>query len=261
MQTMRPGIPGDVTNQPQQDDLMVKVKRRIGHPIPADWSPNCVVRVYVPPFSEWENRTGASFGFRSDCWGRRANREEGVSLEDAELEQYWPGLFFNFRSQSQRNVGRDSAYMNIRSDTQGRDTRGPDLTPGWWTLGLSISPDGKCHFYARQGVDDLTDDDRIGSYFCYGYRAERMDLFFFNVVTMDDGRSESTKWIVDDPEFYCTVPSSYNRQAMFEAANGSKNSVKPATNNIFSKMGSALKRSSGKSSYSNPKKKRSLFGL
>lgn len=207
MQTRRPGIPGKATNEPQQDDLMVKVKRRVGHPIPAEWSPSCVVRVYVPPFDEWENRTGASFGFRTDCWGRRPNSDE--------LEQFWPGLFFNFRSETSRNVATDSAYMALRSDVQGRDRRGPDLEPGWWTLGLSVSPDGMCHFYAKQGVRDLTEEDHLDSYFCYGYRVERMDLFFFNLVTMDNGHSTSTSWIIDDPEFYCFPPASYNRKATY----------------------------------------------
>ncbi len=93
----------------------------------------------------------------------------------------------------------------IRGDERGQDVRGPDITPGWWTLGLSVSPDGECHFYAREGVEDLTPEDHLASYFCYSYRAERMDLFFFNIVAMDDNHTTSTPWIIDDPTFYCDV--------------------------------------------------------
>ena len=205
MRSQRTGIPGKVTNKPQQDDVMVKVKRRVGRPIPADWSPNCVVRVYVPPFDEWENRSGASFGFRTDCWGRKPGSEE--------VEQFWPGIFFNFRSSTDRNISADSASMALRSDTQGRDSRGPQLEPGWWTLGLSVSPDGKCHFYAKPGVDNLTEDDHLGSYFCYGYRVERMDLFFFNIVSFDNGRQWSTPWVIDNPQFFCTPSADNQRRA------------------------------------------------
>ena len=69
-----------------------------------------------------------------------------------------------------------------------------------------------CHFYARQGVEDLEESDRLVSYYCYGYRAERMDLFFFNVVTMDNGGQLSTPWVVDDPSFYCTMPMAFKPQ-------------------------------------------------
>jgi hypothetical protein len=29
-----------------------------------------------------------------------------------------------------------------------------------------------------------------------------MNTFFFNIVNNDDGRTWSTKWIIDDPELY-----------------------------------------------------------
>ncbi len=223
MQTRRPGAAGEYSHVPQQDDVMVKVKRRMGHPIPAEWSPSCVVRVFVPPFDEWEDRTGASFGFRTDCWGRKPDSEEA--------EQFWPGLFINFQSETHPRIARDSARMVIRSDARGRDLQGPDLQPGWWTMGLSVSPDGMCHFHARKGVGDLTEEDHLGSFFSYGYRVERMDLFFFNIVTMDDGRSQSTQWIVDDPQFYCSPPASYdqNRLAVFrESSSGKQNARIPS---------------------------------
>lgn len=203
IQTKRPGIPRKPTNKPQQDDLMIKVWRRMGRGIPPQLSPNCVVRVYVPPFEQWENRTGASFGVRIDCWGTKPG--------DDELEQYWPGIFFNFRSETNRRFHEDSAFMTVRSDQRGRDLRGPDVTPGWWTLGMSVSPDGQCHFYARQGLDDLTAEDRLGSYYCYGYRAKRFDLVFFNVVTFDNGHTVSTPWVIDDPKVYYTMQTASRR--------------------------------------------------
>jgi hypothetical protein len=204
MQTRNSGIPNKPTGKPQQDDVMVKIRRRLGRSVPPSWNPNCVVRVFVPPFEQWENRTGASFGFRTDCWGKKQGEKE--------LEQYWPGIFINLRSETDRRFGRDSAYMTIRADQRGRDIRGPEVTPGWWTLGMSVSADGRCHFYARKGVEDLRPEDRLASYYSYGYRCEKFDLFFFNVVSFDNGRVWSTPWVVDDPTFYCTQQLAANKK-------------------------------------------------
>ncbi len=196
MRTRQPGIPGRATGQPQQDDIMIKVRRRLGSSVSPEWNPNCVVRVFVPPFDEWEDRTGTSFGFRTDCWGSKPGQSK--------VEQFWPGIFINFRSKTDPGFSEDSAFLTIRADARGRDIRGPEVFPGWWTMGMSVSPDGMCHFYAKEGLDDLTEEDHLASYFCYGYRVKRFDLFFFNVVAQDNGRTWSTPWIIDDATFYWT---------------------------------------------------------
>ena len=36
----------------------------------------------------------------------------------------------------------------------------------------------------------------------YGYHAELLETFFFDIVNMDDGKTWSTPWIVDDPMVY-----------------------------------------------------------
>lgn len=204
--TLRSGIPGKVTRQPQQDDLMVQVKNRLRRSVPVSWEPSCVVRVYVPPFSKWEDRTGVSFGFRLDLFGSQQ--------WDFATEQYWPGMFFAFRSETSPKSNADSAYLLIRADEKGRDLRGPEVAgAGWWTLGMSVSSDGMCHYFAREGVGELTPGDHLTSQYCYGYRAKRFELFFFNIVTLDDGQTWSTPWIIDDPTFYCNAPIAVNRKA------------------------------------------------
>lgn len=197
MATRYSGIPGRPSGKPQQDDLMVEVHSRLGRRVAPAWQPSAVVRVYVPPYHNWEQRTGASLGFRLDVWGRRPG---------STLEQYWPGIFLTLRSSQDGRVKKDQAYLVLRANEQGRDIVSRDISPGWWTLGMSVSGDGKCHFFAKKGVDDLTVDDWLESFYCYGYRAQRFDRFFFNVVTMDNGRTWSTPWILDDPTFYCRPP-------------------------------------------------------
>ncbi|MEO9591893.1 MAG: hypothetical protein ABJG45_09980, partial [Rhodopirellula bahusiensis] len=74
------------------------------------------------------------------------------------------------------------------------------------TLGMSVTPDGMVHYYASPGVEDLTEEDYITSQFPYGYEAERMRTFFYNVCSADDGRRWSTSFVVDDPKVFLVRP-------------------------------------------------------
>jgi hypothetical protein len=73
---------------------------------------------------------------------------------------------------------------------------------GWYTLGMSVTPDGMIHYYAKPGVTPLTQGDHLVSKLAYGVRVENFNTMFFNIVNQDDGRTWSTEWIVDDPEIY-----------------------------------------------------------
>ena len=198
IQTKNSGIPGRVSNKQQQDDLLMKFDRRLKRSIPVQWQPSCTVRVYLPPFEEWENRTGASFGMRADCRGQIPNGKTAA---------YWPGMFLLFRSETSNNVTRDYAQISVRANERGQDIAVRDITePGWWTMGMSFTPDGQIHYYASPGIDDLTSDDYIGSSFPYNYRCLCMDNFFFNVANLDNGRTWSTPWVIDDPKIFVIPP-------------------------------------------------------
>jgi hypothetical protein len=196
--TKNSGIPGRVSNSQQQDDLLMMVNRKLGRSIPIAWQPSCTVRVYLPPFSEWEDRTGAQFGMRADCRGRNP---------DGTVEEYWPGMFFLFRSETSRNIEKDFAKLTIRAGQRGNDVRSLDINePGWWTLGMSFTADGQVHYYASPGVDDLTADDFLMSSFPYGMRCQVFNNFFFNVANWDNGRTWSTQWVIDDPKVFVVPP-------------------------------------------------------
>ena len=86
---------------------------------------------------------------------------------------------------------------------RGEDIQGPVITKsGWWTLGMTITPDGKVHYYGHEGIANLTSKDHLYSNFPYGYKCLQSSTYFFNVVNQDDGRTWSTRWIVDDPKVY-----------------------------------------------------------
>jgi hypothetical protein len=196
--TKNSGIPGRASNEQQQDDLLLMFNRRLGRSIPVSWQPSCTVRVYLPPFDQWESRTGASFGMRADCVGRGRDGNE----------PYWPGMFFLFRQANGRNIKEDFAKLTVRADHRGRDTRSHDINePGWWTLGMSFSADGHVHYYASPGVDDLTADDFLMSSYPYGYRCTTFNNFFFNAANWDNGRTWSTPWVIDDPKIFVQPPA------------------------------------------------------
>jgi hypothetical protein len=196
--TKNSGIPGTTSNHQQQDDLLMMFNRRLGRSIPIAWQPNCTVRVYLPAWEDWENRTGPSFGMRADCIGRNP---------DGSTEEYWPGMFLLFQSSTTRGIKQDSAKISVRGDRLGHDIRKVDIAePGWWTLGMSFTSNGQVHYYASQGVDDLTSEDHIMSSFPYSMTCITMNNFFFNVANWDNGRTWSTPWVIDDPKVFVIPP-------------------------------------------------------
>ena len=208
LRSVQTGIPGRPSRKMQQDDLLVNVTSLLGAPVHVSKSPSVVVRVFLPPFEQWEQRVGATFGFRAELEGgsvqpvthkgffstsRRMKRKE---------EAYWPGFFIQYNGKDGPNK-EPSAVLLVRAGVQGEDIVGPRITQtGWWTLGMSFTPDGTTHFYASPGVDLLTEKDHITTTKPYGHTAEKLNTFFFNIVNGDDGRTWSTEWIVDDPSLY-----------------------------------------------------------
>jgi hypothetical protein len=192
------GVPGVLSGKQMQDDLLMGVETRLGRPIPANWSPSVVVRVYLPDFSRWEQRSGASFGVRADVSGR---------TREGNVEPYWPGMFIQFRSAARGKYDHDFAQITVRAQNNGQDVPGPIIEePGWWTFGLSFTPDGAVHQYASPGVDDLSEEDRLYSSFPYGTQCTHFNNFFVNVANLDNGKSWSTPWVIDDPTMYVIPP-------------------------------------------------------
>ena len=202
IQSRDTGIPGRPTGRGNQDDLLLNIRSRLRRFVPISASPSGVVRVYVPEFDQWEKRRGTSFAFRAGLRGGPTG------------EPYWPGIFFQYRGQKRVPVENPAegepttrlehdVQLIIRADHRGRDFWGPKVTqPGWWTLGMSFTPDGRVHYYARPGVEDLRPEDHLSSQTPYGWRARNFNTLFFNVVSADDGRTWSTPWVIDDPTFY-----------------------------------------------------------
>jgi hypothetical protein len=191
------GRPGRASGQGNQDDLLLRIRDLLGGHVPVSWSPSVVVRVYLPPWSEWENARGASFGLRADV--------DGIRRGHSATEEYWPGMFIRYEPKT-RATASPSAHISVRAAENGGDRLAKQITQtGWWTLGMSMTPDGRIHYYASPGVDDLTAEDRIASHNPYGFRCRHLDTVIINIANRDAGRW-STPWIIDDPTVYFIRP-------------------------------------------------------
>ncbi|REJ68836.1 MAG: hypothetical protein DWQ31_06500 [Planctomycetota bacterium] len=200
LQSMLVGMPKSHTYKMQQDDFIADVKYILRGAIPASRSPSVVTRVYVPPFDQWEERNGCSFAFRAALEPRfpRPKSRENWNEPDT----YWPGFLIDFQSK-EKGHDRDAAFIRVRARSSGADYRKVEIKEtGWWTFGMSFSPDGYVHYYVKKGVEDLTAEDHIASHLPYGSRMKEFNTFFFNVCSYDDGKTWSTPWIVDDPSVY-----------------------------------------------------------
>jgi hypothetical protein len=153
--------------------------------------------------------TGTTFGLRGDV---STTKEEEVTKRFLfikrkktvkETELYWPGMFVQFNSKNDPKHVQDSAFFIIRCDAMGEDVVGPQIKQlGWWTIGMTFTPDGRVHYFASPGVDDLTYRDHIASHFPYGNKCEKFNTMFFNITSRDDGKTWSTPWVIDDPAVY-----------------------------------------------------------
>jgi hypothetical protein len=201
LQSFWTGVPGRPSYRLGQDDLIADVNYRLGGAIPVAHCPNVVVRVFLPPVDSWEERSGPHFGFRAALTTTVAKPAGQLQFSAGvpQEETYWAGIFIEFQSRTD-GYDDDYAHFRLRADRNGNDFQSqPVTTTGWWTLGFSITPDGMVHYFARPGVGELRPEDRLASQFPYGYRAQYFKTFFFNVCNLDDGRTWSTAWIVDDP--------------------------------------------------------------
>lgn len=205
IQSLHTGVPGRPSYKMQQEDFICDVHYRLKGAVQINQSPNCVVRVFLPPVDEWENRSGPHFAFRLALETTVSKPGKGFfsAGSSRESETYWPGMFIEFESKDGKKRLDDFAYIRVRSNSRGGDYKAKQITQtGWWTMGMSVTPNGKVHYFAKPGIEDLTMEDHIASEFPYGYRCEKFKTFFFNVCNGDDGKTWSTPWIIDDPTMY-----------------------------------------------------------
>ncbi len=204
LKSLNTGVPGVFSGKPHQDDFICLVDVRLGGPIPVSYSPNVVTHVFLPPWDKWERREGNSFCFRAAVQTHVTQYKSrglfGGGMQ-TKLDTYWPGMMFYFHP-GDGDKTPDYCTLRVRANRNGGDY--PAFTikdTGWWTLGMSFTPDGQVHYYGHPGVEPLTQKDHIASEYPYGDNCEQFETFFFDVLNGDNGQW-STPWIVDDSYVY-----------------------------------------------------------
>lgn len=205
LRSLQTGVPGQLSYKNQQDDFVCNVHSRLGGSLPVSQSPNVVVRVFFPPLKYWEQRQGAHFGFRLSLSTHVPQSSSRFASHGSvsQRETYWPGMFVDLVPASVSESGEDQISLRIRSNDRGYDFPAIAIDQlGWWTLGISVTPDGRVHYFAKPGVDALSEADHIVSQTPYNFHAQHMKTFFFNIVNGDDGKNWSTPMIIDDPTLF-----------------------------------------------------------
>lgn len=205
LRTLNSGIPGSHGGEVGQDDFIANCVERLRGGIPVRERPSVTVRVYLPPAAQWEQRSGPQFGFRSSLDTITTKPPKGFFSVSSgpEVEPYWPGMWIHYRAANSKNGKAGSAVIAVRGNRMGQDFVAREITEfGWWTFGMSFSPDGMVHYYASPGVDELTAEDFITSQFPYSYTAKDFRTYFFDVCNRNDGRTWSTPFVIDDPKLY-----------------------------------------------------------
>lgn len=206
LRTRDSGIPGRPGFKQAQDDLVLAAR-----PLSVSSSPNFTVHVYLPEWEHWEQRNGVSLGIRAGMSGPSTTTKQsrglfGRRMETVtENEPYYPGFFIQYipGNDPRNKTGEPYAMLLIRANEMGHEINGPVIRQtGWWTFGLSVTPDSRVHYYASPGVDPLTQADHIVSTFPYKIPGTVFNTIFFNVCSVDDGKTWSTPWIIDDPKVY-----------------------------------------------------------
>ncbi len=213
LRTLNSYVPGRNIREVHQDDLIANCVARLSGGVPVSERPSCVTRVYLPPAEQWERRSGPHFGYRASASTMTTGKTKGLfSLSrESEVEPYWPGMWIHFRTAGTRGAEKDSAYIAVRSNRMGHDFPAKEINEfGWWTLGMSFSPDGMIHYYASPGVDDLTDADYLTSQFPYNFQARQFRTYFFDVCNKSDGKTWSTPFVIDDPQLFVVNPTRIN---------------------------------------------------
>lgn len=215
LQTKDSGIPNYPSGQMRQDDTIINPYSQMGGSVNVSQGPSMVVRVWMPEFKDWERRTGSHFGIRGDVegmiWKDKEDDDDGHRRPRffkrgprRVRDSYWPGYFLEFH-QASKPGEKDRAYVICRCDERGQEFMGPEITKtGWWTFGMSWTPDGNTSYFAKPGVDPLTAKDHIRT--CRPYNADplKVSTWFFNSINIDDGRTWSTAFVVDDPQLFYT---------------------------------------------------------
>lgn len=140
-------------NDSKQDDLRANFEQT---PKRAE-QPVFIARVWLPPFDKWGEQY--SFGFRLEA------QSNGIP------DSYYPSIWLRYNHVIQRRNGSYAFFPGphfflriFYHDVNMRyyeEYGGSIKQPGWWTLAIAFDKKGACSYYARPGVETLTEENKI----------------------------------------------------------------------------------------------------
>ena len=131
----------------QEDLLTAEYEQKLGRKLTRADQPVFIVRVWLPPFDQWGDYY--SFGFRHESFLENGSKDQHYSTIWLTYDRgINPKPFFKYR------VGTNELFYEVYD---------PRLIEkdGWWTIAVAFDENGFCHYYARPGAGDLTEEDRL----------------------------------------------------------------------------------------------------
>jgi hypothetical protein len=185
-------IPDD-DNNPKQEDLRTlyfeeKLKRKLTR---AD-QPVFIMRVWLPPFDKWGEYY--SFGFRLEAQSSNTS------------DSYYPSIWLKYNNRDGPHFFFRIFYLDGSKMRYHEEYGRPIKQSGWWTLAIAFDEKGTCYYYARPGVDALTEESKIfdDTQFMakYGIRAllmDRVNAGLFSLGYPEEGNI-TPRFVIDDYE-------------------------------------------------------------
>ncbi|MFH1507170.1 MAG: hypothetical protein ABIG46_01910 [Candidatus Omnitrophota bacterium] len=116
------------------------------HKLSREKQPVFIVRVYLPPFAEWGDYY--SFGFRILAYGNAPHDTPAVPSIWIRYEGKIKGAHFYFRIFDKQGMPVEVIGKPIKQY-------------GWWTLAIAFDQNGNSRFYAKPGVEPLSNSDKM----------------------------------------------------------------------------------------------------
>lgn len=181
-------------NNPGQDDLKTQgFSTRLGRDLARADQPLFVVRVWLPPFSEWPEGKGLGvFGFR-----------QAAQLTENRTSEYYPSIWFCYDKQ----IGPSPYFFFRLGNGRALDVRGDAISqPGWWTLAIAFDTKGIGHYYARPGIKTPTEANKMFDTTRFrtvdGIDNRRMAFCGYSFFSLGSKQGASTRFVIDDYEVW-----------------------------------------------------------
>lgn len=195
----------DDDNNPTQDDLRtLSFEEKLERKLTRIDQPVFIMRIWLPSFDQLEKNH--QFGFRLEAQSNDTPNS------------YYPSIWLRYNHILQRKdrnyVFRGSHfffrifYLDGSNMKYCEEYGGPIKQPGWWTIAITFDENGVCYYYARPGVDALSEENKIFDDIQFniksGKKALLMDHVNAGLISLGYQKEGniSPRFVIDDYEVW-----------------------------------------------------------